>query len=95
MVILNKKAKSIQGLENAMLQLLVSFLTVAVYVGLRQGFFIDIAAASWLPILILGIVNTGMGCYLYFSSIGYQRSRPSSSAVIWIPWQRSCSQLSF
>ncbi|NCA99415.1 MAG: EamA family transporter [Clostridia bacterium] len=71
MVILNKKAKSIQGLENAMLQLLVSFLTVAVYVGLRQGYIIHIPGGSWLPILILGLVNTGMGCYLYFSSIGH------------------------
>lgn len=71
MVILNKKAKSILGLENAMLQLLFSFLTVAVYVGLRQGLDIHIPAASWLPILVLGLINTGIGCYLYFSSIGH------------------------
>jgi len=71
MVILNKKAKSIQGLENAMLQLLFSFLTVAGYVGLRQGLDIHIPATSWLPILVLGLVNTGIGCYLYFSSIGH------------------------
>ena len=26
---------------------------------------------SLIPILILGIVNTGIGCYFYFSSIGH------------------------
>lgn len=70
MVIFNKKAKSITGLENSMWQLLTSFLTVAVFVGLKQGFVIHIESGDWIPILILGIFNTGIGCYFYFSSIG-------------------------
>lgn len=70
MVIFNKKANSIIGLENAMLQLIISFLTVALFVGLKQGFVISVAAEDWIPILILGLLNTGIGCYLYFSSIG-------------------------
>lgn len=69
MVIFNKKAKDITGLENSMLQLLVSFLTVAVYVGVRQGFIIRIPSSDWPAILFLGLVNTGIGCYFYFSSI--------------------------
>jgi drug/metabolite transporter (DMT)-like permease len=69
MVISNKKARGITGLENAMWQLLTAFLTVAVFVGIKQGFVIYIAPESWIPILILGIFNTGIGCYLYFSSI--------------------------
>ena len=36
----------------------------------KQGFKIDIPAESVLPITILGLLNTGIGCYLYFSSIG-------------------------
>ena len=70
MVIFNKKAISITGLENPMWQLIISFLTVAIFVGLKQGFSINIAAQNLLPILFLGIVNTGIGCYFYFSSIG-------------------------
>jgi drug/metabolite transporter (DMT)-like permease len=70
MVIFNKKAKSITGLENSMCQLLTSFLTVAVFVGVKQGFVIHIESGNWLPILILGVFNTGIGCYFYFSSIG-------------------------
>ncbi|MCB2218567.1 DMT family transporter [Desulfofustis glycolicus] len=70
MVVFNRKAGSITGLENAMWQLLVSFLTVAVFVLLKQGLMLSIRAESLPPILILGIINTGLGCYLYFSSIG-------------------------
>lgn len=70
MVIFNKKAESITGLENAALQLLISFLTVAAFVGFKQGFAISIPQSGILPILILGLLNTGIGCYFYFSSIG-------------------------
>lgn len=70
MVIFNKKATAITGLENSVLQLFIAFATVAVLVGFKQGFDIDIPADSILPIIILGLLNTGIGCYLYFSSIG-------------------------
>lgn len=70
MVICNKKAKDISGLENPTLQLIVSFLTVAVFVGVRGELAMDITPRSLLPIGVLGILGTGIGCYLYFSSIG-------------------------
>lgn len=70
MVILNKKAKTITGLENSTLQLTISFLTVAIFVAIRQGFAIQVESSDWLSIFILGLVNTGIGCYFYFSSIG-------------------------
>lgn len=70
MVICNKKASRITGMENSTLQLTISFLTVAVIVGMRQGFTFKIATANWPWILFLGLVNTGIGCYFYFSSIG-------------------------
>lgn len=70
MVIFNKKAAGITGLENPMWQLVAGFVTVAVFLGLKQGFSIHIAPGNLVPILFLGIVNTGIGCYFYFSSIG-------------------------
>lgn len=70
MVIFNKKSEKITGLENATLQLFISFLTVSVFVGFKQGFVMDIPAASLLPLFILGLLNTGVGCYFYFTSIG-------------------------
>lgn len=69
MVTLNKQSKNITGLENSVIQLVVSFLTVAVFVGCKQGFIIEIPSDAMIWILILGIVNTGIGCYLYFSPL--------------------------
>lgn len=70
MVMFNKKAKDIAGLENSMLQLFVAFLTVAIFVGIKQGYRMEIDTQSIIPILVLGLLNTGIGCYFYFSSIG-------------------------
>lgn len=71
MVIGNKKAESITGMENAMWQMIVSCVTVMVFLLLKQGFSLNIGLDSIFPILILGLVNTGLGCYLYFSAIGH------------------------
>ncbi len=69
MVTLNKKSVNITGMENSAVQLAVSFLTVAVFVGIKQGFIINVPENAWIWVLILGILNTGIGCYLYFSSL--------------------------
>lgn len=70
MVVFNKKAVSIKGLENSMWQLITSFITVAIFLCMKQGFSLNITLENLVPILILGILNTGIGCYFYFSSIG-------------------------
>lgn len=70
MVIFNKRAVRITGLENAVLQLIVSFLTVALFVGMKQGLIVSVPKESIFPVLVLGLLNTGIGCYFYFSSIG-------------------------
>lgn len=80
MVIFNKKAVSITGLENSMWQLMVSFLTVALFTIFKQGLTFHLPAASILPVLLLGLVNTGVGCYLYFSAIP---SLAAQSVAIW------------
>jgi drug/metabolite transporter (DMT)-like permease len=70
MVVFNKKAVSITGLGNATCQLVISFITVAILMSLKHGLLVNIMVGNLIPILILGIVNTGIGCYFYFSSIG-------------------------
>lgn len=69
MVIFNKKAVKITGMENSTLQLTISCLTVAIFVLFKQGLIIHIPSASIPWIFCLGLVNTGIGCFLYFSSI--------------------------
>lgn len=71
MVIFHKKVKKITGLENSMLQLFISFVTVAVFVVIKQGASIHFPSETIVPMLVLGLVNTGIGCYFYFSSIGH------------------------
>ena len=79
MVIFNKKASSIMGLENSVLQLVFSFITVAAFTQVKQGVIIPSLLENIIPVLILGIVNTGIGCYLYFSSI---QKLPAGSVAI-------------
>ena len=70
LIMLNKQAKEIAGMENSVIQLTVSFLTVATFVALRQGIRMEVPIEAWPWVIVLGLVNTGIGCYLYFSSIG-------------------------
>ena len=70
MVIFNKKGQAIQGLENTTIQLIAAFLLVAIYSIVKGGFPVAINEESIVPILILGLVNTGIGCYMYFTAIG-------------------------
>lgn len=69
MVTLNKQSRQITGMENSVIQLTVSFLTVAVFVGFKQAFLIHVPGNAWIWIVVLGVVNTGIGCYLYFSPL--------------------------
>ena len=79
MVIFNKKAETIKGLENSMLQLISGFLIVAIFLQIKQGLIIPSVMDNIVPVLFLGIVNTGIGCYLYFSSI---QNLPAASVAI-------------
>ena len=69
MVIFNKKARNINGLENSLLQLAISFFTVATITLYKGNFSFSIPQGSIFPLVFLGIVNTGLGCYLYFSRL--------------------------
>jgi drug/metabolite transporter (DMT)-like permease len=79
MVIFNKKAVKITGLENAVWQLAASFITVALIAVIKQDVALCVPTESLFPVLLLGIVNTGIGCYLYFSSIQHL---PAQSVAI-------------
>ena len=79
MVIANKKATGIAGMENALDQLVASFVTVLVFTLLGRGTPEAVPGTAWLPMLWLGVVNTGVGCYLYFSS---SQRLPASTVAI-------------
>ncbi len=79
LIVFSKKSKEIGGLENSTLQLVFAFLTVGICVGIKQGYAMEITAKQILPILFLGLISTGFGCYLYFSSL---QNLPASTVSV-------------
>jgi drug/metabolite transporter (DMT)-like permease len=63
--------------------LIAAFVTVAVFVGIKQRLAIHVPSSRWGAILIPGLVNTGIGRYLYFSSIG---GMPAQSVAVERNW---------
>ena len=69
LILLNKCSKKIVGTENAVLQLFFTAVCVVFCMVFRGAGSMAIPAGSWPWILWLALLNTGVGCYLYFSSI--------------------------
>ena len=71
MLILNKKARSVDGMENSLLQMLSATATTVLFLLCREQLSFSVTEGHvWLWILLLGLVNTGFGCWCYFSAIG-------------------------
>ena len=77
MVIFSKKVTQIGGVECSAIQLCGSLAAVAVYLGFSAATgSIKLPSATMLAhlnvpaALCIGLVNTGLGCYMYFSSMG-------------------------
>lgn len=69
LILCSKKAVGITGLENAACQLAVAALVVLVFTVARGGGMPPVTGTSLTAVLLLGVVNTGFGCFLYFSSL--------------------------
>ena len=69
MVVANKKAVGVEGVENSMWQLAFACVTVAAFTVANHTGELVIPSESIAPLAFLGVVNTGLGCYWYFSSI--------------------------
>lgn len=69
MVLANKKSTAVTGMENSLLQLITTMIVVVAFCLITRRIPSAIESSSIFPILWLGLVNTGIGCYLYFSSI--------------------------
>lgn len=65
----NKYAKDIGGLENAMIHIFFALAVTVLFVGVTKGFSMHILPSDIPPILMLGLVNTGIGCYFALAAI--------------------------
>ena len=70
MIVFQKKTGRVTGLENAALQLWAGFFTVAAFVWIRGGVSLPDGTGEWVRIGMLGLLNTGAGCWMYFSALG-------------------------
>ena len=69
MIMFNKKAGRISGLENPVIQMFFALVACTAFILITQNWNFQIQQTDILPLVILGIVNTGLTGYLYFSSI--------------------------
>lgn len=79
MIALNKQARTLKGVGNSTVQLVSAFAVCAASCAASGEMPLAIPSDSIAPALLLGIVNTGFGCYLYFSSIG---ALPAQSVAV-------------
>lgn len=68
-VILNKKVKKATGMENTTCQLVASFFLVFAFLMMTSGIHIKITGTQWIPVLWIGLLNTGLSCFFYYSTI--------------------------
>lgn len=69
-VLANKKAPHITGMESTMWQIIIAFLVVTLFLLFHGGLQVAVPAESWPFVLLLGLFNTGIGCFLYLSFMG-------------------------
>ena len=68
-VILNKKVRKASGMENTTCQLVSSFFLVFIFMMCTTGIHIEIKGVEWIPVLWIGLLNTGLSCFFYYSTI--------------------------
>lgn len=65
----NRKLETINGLENAMFQVLIAFGVILFIYVRRHGFYFEVPYPDSIWVVFAGIINTGLPVYLYLSSI--------------------------
>lgn len=70
LIVANKRVKRLSGLSCAMYELIVAFFVVLIYLIASNAKLPVIPAAEDIVwVLVIGLVNTGLAYYLYFSSL--------------------------
>lgn len=70
LMLLNKFIRNLNGMETTLIQLVIASLFLIPYVFFTEGVrFFQVEGLSILLILILGVVHTGIGFFLFFSGM--------------------------
>lgn len=69
-VLLNKRIRSIGGLQRTFLQFISAAVILLPYVLLSEGIHLQaLDGISWMMLLVVGLVHTGIAYVLYFTSV--------------------------
>ena len=79
LIVFNKRIRKLSGLQTAAIELDIAFAVVLVYVLLTSGLPHPVRA-DILPLLLIGLLNTGLAYLLYFT--GLQKLPAQSAALI-------------
>lgn len=77
-VIFDKKATHVKGIENAVVQMVFTFLTIAAVMAFRGELTFSIPVTSLPGIAWLGIINTGVASCLYYAAVSRLRAQAVS-----------------
>jgi len=79
-ILLNKFIKDVVGIHRTFLQFIAAVIVLIPYVAMTSGFnFTTLPTRSWVYLLIVGLIHTGVTYCLYFSSL---KEMPGQKAAI-------------
>jgi len=79
-ILLNKFIKNVDGIHRTFLQFIAAVIVLIPYVAMTSGFnFTTLPTRSWVYLLIVGLIHTGVTYCLYFSSL---KEMPGQKAAI-------------
>lgn len=85
-ILINKKMHRIRAYDKTIVQLGISSVILGVYIGITGAFrdaFVGMTTAfSWILLLIVGIIHTGIAYVLYFSSMDANDGVSSQTAAV-------------
>lgn len=66
LIISIKKASKINGMESIFIQLFIGMLTIGAFLLATRGSLVIPRGGDVLPMIVFGILNTGIGSYMFF-----------------------------
>ncbi|MDO5708371.1 MAG: DMT family transporter [Andreesenia angusta] len=84
MILSNKFIKDMSGLDSTLIQFIVAEIVILIYKAIDgENIIVMPESGDMIFILILGLFHTGLGCYLYFTSIA-RLEGPTISVISYI-----------
>lgn len=68
-IIFNRFIRHVEGMESAMIQLVISAIICGAFLCWKDGFAISLTSSDIFPLLFLGLVNTGLSYLFYLPAV--------------------------